>query len=91
MAIDTPHIIEGTWEEILLHENELTGKRLRLIVLPDQDLPLPVKPNEKVLAALRTIAEHQKDRPFTDGTDSLRLLREARAGAMYGYEPTEER
>jgi len=27
--------------------------------------------------------------PYTDGTDSLKMLRQARAGAMFGYEPTE--
>ena len=46
-------------------------------------------PNEGMLAALREIAVHQKDRPYTDGSSSLKLLREARAGAMYGYDPTD--
>jgi hypothetical protein len=47
-------------------------------------------PNEKGLAAMREIAERQKSRPFSDGADSLKLLREARSGAMYGYEPSDE-
>ena len=46
-------------------------------------------PNAGMLAALREIAERQKDRPFTDGSDTMKLLREARGGAMYGYDPTE--
>jgi hypothetical protein len=46
-------------------------------------------PNEKGLAIMREIAERHKNRPHTDGSDTLRLLREARAGAMYGYDPTE--
>jgi Flp pilus assembly protein CpaB len=47
-----------------------------------------VLPNERMLAVMRRIAERQKGRPYTDGTDTLRLLREARAGAMYGDDLT---
>ncbi len=46
-------------------------------------------PNYGMLEALRRVAERSKDMPFTSGDDTLRLLREARAGAMFGYEPTE--
>ena len=46
-------------------------------------------PNEKGLAAMREIAERQKGLRHTDDTNSLKLLHEARAGAMYGYDPTE--
>lgn len=48
-----------------------------------------VPPNEGMLAALREIAERQKNRPFTEGTDTMKLLREARGGAMYGNDPAE--
>lgn len=41
------------------------------------------------LAALRGITEQQAKRPFTNSTDTVKALREARAGAMWGYEPTE--
>ncbi|HZT42104.1 MAG TPA: hypothetical protein VFA07_07935, partial [Chthonomonadaceae bacterium] len=46
-------------------------------------------PNEKGLAAMREIAERQKELRHTDDTNSLELLHKARAGAMYGYGPTE--
>ena len=46
-------------------------------------------PNYAMLEALRKVAERSKDMPFTSGEDTLRMLREARAGAMFGYEPTE--
>jgi len=46
-------------------------------------------PNEKGLAAMREIAERQKDRPCAEGSDVVKLVREARAGAMYGYGGTE--
>jgi len=48
-----------------------------------------IRPNEGMLEALREIAERQKDCPFTDGSNTMKLLREARGGAMYGYDPTE--
>jgi hypothetical protein len=47
-------------------------------------------PNEKGLAAMRIIAERQQTRPYSDDTNTMRLLREARSGAMYGYEPTDK-
>ena len=46
-------------------------------------------PNEKGLAAMREIAERQKDRPCAEGSDVVKLVREARAGAMYSYGGTE--
>lgn len=46
-------------------------------------------PNDARLSALQRIAERQAARPFTKSADTLTMLREARAGAMWGYEPTE--
>ena len=77
-------VLEGTWEEIAQHADELAGKRVRLTVLDEAPA---VRPNEAMLAALRAIEERSKDMPFTSGEDTQRLLREARAGAMYGYDP----
>ena len=48
-----------------------------------------IKPNEKALAALRKIAERHRNRPFTDGSETQRLIREARSGAMYDNDRTE--
>ncbi|MDQ2688230.1 MAG: hypothetical protein M3Y28_10225 [Armatimonadota bacterium] len=85
-----PQVLEGTWEEIKSHEHELTGKHLQLTVLAEESRPAAVKPNEQMLAILREIAERQKDLPYTDGSDTIRLLREARAGAMYDLDPTDD-
>jgi hypothetical protein len=50
----------------------------------------PILPrHEKGLAIMREIAERHKDRRTTDSRNTSRLLQEARAGAAYGYEPTE--
>jgi hypothetical protein len=45
--------------------------------------------NEGMLTALREIADRQKGQPYTDGSNTNRMLREARSGAMWGYEPIE--
>lgn len=51
----------------------------------ERDEPVPVgPPNERALAALRQIAEIVKDMPKTDGSQTDRILREGRSGAMYG-------
>ena len=88
-----PQVWEGTWEEILPHASEFigTGKRVMLIVpageespsAPSIELAVPA-PNQQMLAILRDIEERHQNRPFTDGSDTPRLLEEARAGAMYG-------
>jgi len=47
------------------------------------------RPNTGMLAALQEIAERQKGRPHTDGSNTDKLLREARSGAMWGQDPGE--
>lgn len=32
-----PPVVEGTWEEVLNHASELTGHRLRVYILPDEN------------------------------------------------------
>ena len=45
--------------------------------------------NPETLAALDRIAARQQKRPFTKSSDTVAMLREARAGAMWDYAPTE--
>lgn len=40
-----------------------------------------------MLEALETIARLNEKHPPTDGSDSLRFLREGRDGEMYDYDP----
>lgn len=47
------------------------------------------QPNPAILAALQRIAARQEKRTFTKGRDTITMLREARSGMMWGYEPTE--
>ena len=53
------------------------------------DTTLDPPPNDEMLAALAEIAQLNKGLPFSDGSNTQCLLSEARAGAMYGYEPAE--
>ena len=46
--------------------------------------------NEALLAVIQKTSERLKDMPVRGSTEeTLKLIREARAGAMWGYEPTD--
>ncbi len=50
----------------------------------------PQPRNEAMFAVLQRSAERMKDVPVTGSTEeTLKMIREARAGAMWGYEPTD--
>jgi hypothetical protein len=74
-------VLEGAWEEILLHADELSGKRVRLIVIEGEEA---ASPNEAMLSALREVAAIQSGMHPTPAEGSDGLLREARDGRMYG-------
>lgn len=76
-------ILEGTWEEITKHAQSLVGKKVRLTVLDDEAQPKS-QPNEGMLEALRKIKERHKDMPESSGKDTLKIIREARSGGMFG-------
>ena len=77
------NVLEGTWEEITRHADELRGHKLRVTILDKGDV---LQPNRKALEALRRIEERQKDMLETSGAGSLETLRRARSGEMFGYE-----
>jgi hypothetical protein len=74
-------VLEGSWEEIMRHADELEGKRVRLTVLEECAIP---QPNREMLAALRKVKEIQQGMRMTSGDETQALLREARDGKMYG-------
>ena len=83
-------VLEGTGAELLSHLEAHPQGRFRLMTLPEEELPIEKPQREKnweMLEALEKIAEMQKGRPYTDGSDSLRYLREGRDGEMYDYDP----
>jgi hypothetical protein len=88
-------VLEGTWEEIAIHADELTGKRLTVIVEADEaagrmDIPVVGPPNEGMLNILQEIAERQKNRRETYGGDTVQIIRHGRSGPMYGMEYVED-
>ena len=81
-------VLEGTWEEISKHAKSLVGKKLRVTVLEDEPTAKP-KPNEGMLEALRKVRERNKNMPESSGKDTLKLIREARSGGMFGDDSDE--
>ncbi len=81
-------VLEGTWEEITKHAENLIGKKVRVTILEDEPRPKP-KPNEGMLEALRKIKERQKDMRETGGESGADIIRRGRAGEMFGYESDE--
>jgi hypothetical protein len=79
-------MFEGTWEEVVEHAAELAGKHVRVTVLADAPV---VQPNLAMQEALRKVAARNQGKPLTSSTDTQQMLREARAGRMWGYEPAE--
>jgi hypothetical protein len=65
------------------------GDKVQVLLDHDREDAQPVQPNEGMLAALQEIAERQKGRRQTDGSETDRMLREGRAGAMWGAESIE--
>ena len=83
--------IEGTWEEIVARSAELAGRRVRVTVLDgaENGQGEEMTPAERFAAALDAIEASDHEMPFTPGGDTQALIREARSGAMWGYEPQE--
>lgn len=76
-------VLEGMWEEIAeRHSVELSGKRVRLTVLPDEVMDS----NEDLLDTIREAEHLQAGMRETSGENSQELLREGRAGVMYDHE-----
>lgn len=74
---------QGTTLDVLL--KPLTEETNEMAV--SQDAP---SRNEALLAVIRRTQERLKDMPVRGSTEeTLKLIREARAGAMWGYEPTD--
>ena len=87
-----PQVLEGQWEDLVSRNGaRLKGRRVRITVDPDHteagDGAFP--PNRQALAMLRDLAALQQGMRESDGSQTDRLLREARAGGLYGHEPTE--
>jgi hypothetical protein len=82
----TTQVLEGTWEEITRHAENLVGRKVRLLVLEDEVLP---KPNQKALDVMQKVQDMQKDMRFTAGEKSVDIVRRGRAGEMFNNDSDE--
>ncbi len=74
-------IIEGTWEEIIRKAKDFAGRKVRVTILDDEDLP---KPNKAMLKALRKVSKRSEKMPVSANDETLKMIREARSGGMFG-------
>ena len=74
-------VLEGTWEEITRYAKDFIGRKVRITILEDESSS---KPNYKMLEALRKVSERSKNMPVSSDVDTLKLIREARSGGMFG-------
>lgn len=85
-----PQILEGRWEEIISRNGaQLAGRKVRVYIEPDEpDVEYVTFPaNEQALEMIRDLVKLQEGMQETDGSQTERLLREARDGGMYGLKP----
>ena len=55
---------EGTWEEILRNAEELAGRRVRLIMIPEEELSSPIEEDDPTLRLFaQWDAEDETDDP----------------------------
>jgi hypothetical protein len=57
MAVEQPIELEGTWEEILTHANELAGRRVRVVVLPGEPAVSVQYPHSTAGALLKHVGK----------------------------------
>ena len=77
-------VLEGIWEEIAAHAEELSGKRVKVIVEPEAVMA-GMQPNFAMLNAMREADEIQQGMNPKPESDGVAILREGRRGGMYGY------
>lgn len=77
-----PPQMEGTPSELAPYLAQHANQRFRLIALTSEG-DTTAEPNEDVLTMLRDISQMKAGMSATDAAETDRLLREARAGAMY--------
>ena len=76
----TTQVLEGTWEEIVRNSKTLVGRKVRVTILEDSEIP---RSNQKALDILSKITERQKGMRETSGENTLKMIREARSGGMF--------
>lgn len=64
-------VFEGTWEEMATHAKELSGRRVRITVLNDEDTPTLDQTLSDLLRAAETLEpQEQQSMPFNLSEDT---------------------
>jgi hypothetical protein len=85
--------LEGTWEEVRARDSQLAGKHVR--VLTQNPSGEEKADDARLIAAEQFRLAHEAasrleaKMPYLNRRDSVTMVREARAGAMFGYWPDE--
>ena len=80
--------------QALMAKAKAQGKTLAALLMPlveqgESSVPVPPR-NEAMYAVLQRSAERRKAMPVSGSTEeTLKMIRRARAGEMWGYEPTD--
>lgn len=72
--------LEGTWEEIITHADELAGQRVRVTVLPTESTPLTEAVEHSTAASLLKFAGRWSG---DDLEECLRAVYENRSQAQF--------
>jgi hypothetical protein len=79
--------LEGTWEEITQHAPELAGRRVRLVVLPEEPPVSPPRPPvfrpAKGPSTARSLLEHAGTWEGNDLEQCLQLVYATRGKARF--------
>ena len=75
-----PLQLEGTWEEIVKHSDELAGRRVRLIVLPGE---AKQERNIKQHSTARSLLKHAGTWLGNDLEERLREVHDTRSQAKF--------
>lgn len=75
-----PLELEGTWEEIVTHSDDLAGRRVRVRVLPDEPAsPAPETPPPFRPPSSRSLLRHAGTWAGDDFEECLQLVYDTRA------------
>jgi len=78
----SPHVIEGSWEEIKRHEAEFVGHHLRVTITPQKPLPHQPKAPVKARLALPKAKKHPVRGMFAGIISTEEYLREKREDTL---------
>ena len=74
---------EGTWEEVLTHSQELSGQRVRLYIVSDEEEPYPGIPADERPSTGASLLKHVGSWVGDDFEECLQAVYDARLPAKF--------